>query len=330
MTPFTDIIASVCCAAWLPSAVMVAVLGCDHGALNAAASVGHGGAGGAAISSSSASATSGAGGSKACAWDAPFGEPTLIAEFAGTMTDQDAARLTPDELHIVFAARVADKTNWQIYQAKRAHSGDPWGAAAPLGGVNDASQSYGASLASNELTVYFGSDRTGGAFHIYAAKRKSADVVFEPPAMLDGVNSTMGNSDYMPFVSADGSELWFNSSPPAATEGDDILRSRWTGSSWDVPVHVDVLNSSWQDWSPSVSADLLTVYFASDRPPSSGNDVWVAHRDGKASFGAPQRVPQLSSPASDVPSWLSPDGCRLYMSRTSSGSRHLYLATRAP
>jgi len=48
-------------------------------------------------------------------------------------------------------------------------------------------------------------------------------------------------------------------------------------------------------------------------------------------FGLPVFVPELSSALSDEPSWLSPDNCRLYLSRvTSPGVSELIIFTRPP
>ena len=68
-----------------------------------------------------------------------------------------------------------------------------------------------------------------------------------------------------------------------------------------------------------VSHDLRTLFFASSAGApdvSQDYDIWSSTRaSATAAFGAPVRVPELSSSAEDYPSWLSPDGCRIYLTR---------------
>src|SRR5207249_823543 len=71
------------------------------------------------------------------------------------------------------------------------------------------------------------------------------------------------------------------------------------------------------DSAPVTSVDGLTLFFASDRAvgPGGGADVWVATRAALgAPFDTPRLAPELSSPAVDIPGWISPDGCRMYLS----------------
>jgi hypothetical protein len=74
---------------------------------------------------------------------------------------------------------------------------------------------------------------------------------------------------------------------------------------------------------PVVSADGLWIYFASSRGGAGAQgelDVWGAHRESLDSpFAAPVAVPELNSPSSDRPSWISNDGCRMYLTSTRPG-----------
>jgi Tol biopolymer transport system component len=64
-------------------------------------------------------------------------------------------------------------------------------------------------------------------------------------------------------------------------------------------------------FSPAISSDELTIYFASSR--SGNNDIWRANRASTAQpFDTPTHVDELASPSQDFPSSISPDGCRIY------------------
>lgn len=59
-------------------------------------------------------------------------------------------------------------------------------------------------------------------------------------------------------------------------------------------------------------------------------NVWAHTRATTTSaYPAATEVTSLSSDSNEAPSWLSPDGCRMYLTFSSgSGKRDIYLATR--
>jgi hypothetical protein len=71
------------------------------------------------------------------------------------------------------------------------------------------------------------------------------------------------------------------------------------------------------------SADGRWLYFASSRAGGGAKgelDIWVAHRVDLASpFGAPVNVAELNTASADRPSWISSDGCRMYLTSTREG-----------
>jgi hypothetical protein len=57
--------------------------------------------------------------------------------------------------------------------------------------------------------------------------------------------------------------------------------------------------------------------------------IYVATRPTTATaFGAPTIVPNVNTDADDGPSWISPNGCRLYLSSDVAGTNDIYVATR--
>jgi hypothetical protein len=106
------------------------------------------------------------------------------------------------------------------------------------------------------------------------------------------------------------------------------------GSRFGAPSAVAEINTAGlADEHPVVSADGLTIFFSSTRPGGLGNiDVWTAARASSGDpFGTPMDVGAVSSSSKDIPDWISPDGCRLYLhSDRNGGSPHEYVATRSP
>ncbi len=311
---------------------------CDHVALNS---------GGAATAAATVTASAGAGvggsagvggagGAKTCAWDSPFGEPQDIAELANIQAEQTKITLLPDERTAYIETRDATNSKGTIFEAHRDSVGKPFGAATlvDLGGAGTGHGNYGPSVAANDLTLYFFTDRTGND-DIFVASRKSNVVVFEPPAAVAAINSPCNDAD--PYLSQDGSEVWFESdrAPGSSCDRWHLYRSRrLQGGGWDAPsAVVEVSDPNYADLFPVLAVDLLTVYFASNRPPSTlgSIDVWAAHRESaKDGFAKPVPVPgKLNGPGSDMPGWISDDGCRLYLYRSYPNQpRRTYVATR--
>ena len=85
---------------------------------------------------------------------------------------------------------------------------------------------------------------------------------------------------------------------------------------------------------PVVSADRLTLYFATERTDAGTKgsfDIWVAHRTTvTGAFSTPTPLPELSSAAIETPGWLSADNCRMYLESDRLGTMDIFVATRQP
>jgi Tol biopolymer transport system component len=95
------------------------------------------------------------------------------------------------------------------------------------------------------------------------------------------------------------------------------------------------VNSSVRDFTPSVSADNLTLYFSSNRPGGYGNlDIWVTTR---ATTSDPWEEPMNMGPTINTPSngehpSISLDGLTLFFSSNRPGGygqRDLWMTTRS-
>lgn len=90
---------------------------------------------------------------------------------------------------------------------------------------------------------------------------------------------------------------------------------------------------------PTPTADGLALYFATIGKPDGGAepanaDIYVSTRsDPSSDFSNPTLVEGVSSPLGDTPSWISPDGCRLYLHSSRNhpdGTLEIFVATRTP
>jgi Tol biopolymer transport system component len=246
-----------------------------------------------------------------CGPDAPFGpiQPILGLE----STSAFGPRLGADELTVYFQSWRPD-TLVDNFVASRGSTNEPFGAAAPLDALNSTSDDGNAMVSSNGLVLLFTSARPGGAggYDLYLASRALPTDAFGGVTRLDAVSSVKNESE--PYLSFDGQELWYTST---ISGNSDVYRAQKKDASFVNPVPVSELNSAADEAFPVVSADGLTVYFGTNRRGT--HDIFSAHRaERSAAFPPPQPVEELNGTGDVSPGWISPDGCRLYLSRTTN------------
>lgn len=272
-----------------------------------------------------------------CDLDAPFGAPVLVPGIDSPQDDRDA-RLSTDELSIFFASTRPDGGNQNardIYTASRKVRTEPFTSVTPVDGLALADVADSAPmLAPDGLTLFFESTRTGSTKHdIWIATRTESSPFtnFTRLAVLDD-----GSDDRTPYFSAAEDALWFASDRGTSPPRYKLYRAkRNAAGGFEAPVRVDELNGSADDtsWYPVLSADGLTIYWTSQRAGTHGDyDIWRARRRELSDpFGNVENVTELNTPAADVPTWLSPDGCRLYLLRNESTQpASIYVAEKPP
>lgn len=98
------------------------------------------------------------------------------------------------------------------------------------------------------------------------------------------------------------------------------------------PVPVTELNSTAQDLSPWLTADELTVYFASSRAGGVGGfDIYTATRaDRTAAWGAPALVAGVNTTINEMRPSLTGDGLTMYAEQENNGgpTREIVVAAR--
>lgn len=119
-------------------------------------------------------------------------------------------------------------------------------------------------------------------------------------------------SDADPFLTEDGSKLFFISTRPVGkgtkTDTDLWMAERTSGEAWGVPVHLgDLINSPASEWFPTVTRD-GTLYFGSERAGGKGGaDIWRSRRVGGV-YQAPENLGEpINSPAGEFEPMVSPD-----------------------
>ena len=269
--------------------------------------------------------------SRACDPTRPFGPPTAVVGINTNRIDM-VGRLSPDELTIYFQSDrdAAPGGTVDLYVATRAPLGT-FGTPIPLANVNTSDNDGDVSVSADGLTLY--ASRSPAAFDrgdLRVATRSSVVGAFGVPVLATLSRPT--GYDIQPFDAGDA--LWFASDRPGGLGAFDIYRAPRTGSALGTPVPVAGISSAAEEWLPMLSFDRLSLYFSSTRPDAAASgmfDIWRSTRPDVASaFSAPQLVPELNSAFQDFPSWISPDGCRIYLSSERLGSADIYVAERQP
>jgi len=173
---------------------------------------------------------------------------------------------------------------------------------------------------------------------ISAGQNIQAEVGFGTPKNL-GPEINSAQDEYAVEVSDDGLCLLYSDSPFAWRPGGKGNIDIWmvtrttTDQPFGPPINVSELNTSYHDFSPTLSVDGLTVFFSSNRPGGRGDmDLWMARRPTKdETFGQPVNIGSVNGGAGDFCPCLSADGLSLYFNSSrwgGYGSCDIYVAKR--
>ncbi|NHK28484.1 hypothetical protein FF098_011255 [Parvularcula flava] len=201
------------------------------------------------------------------------------------------------------------------------------------GTISTEAPEFAFSLSPDGRTAYFNRIGEGGEIFIQVS-RKDGDA-WGPSSPIHFSDSRYPDVD--PFVSRDGTRLYFSSTRPRpgsatdAAEADmDTWYAEWTGDGWSVPAHAGDLINSPRDEVFVSEAENGTLAFARfgegegrDRP----TQIMLAARDGNG-FAEPQAIAtlpadlRLSNPA------IAPNGNLMVVSASTGPEPDLYVSRR--
>ena len=247
-----------------------------------------------------------------CDLSAPF---TAVEMVAGSppLSTGSGGTLSPDELEVWWSS------SGSLWTATRGDVTQPFGfyqSMATFTGADDYPTITG------DLTKLFFLD--DGDLSLRVAMRSNSTMSF---ALGGPLPSTTGNSAFSPFVT-DGSILYF-----ALASAGGLSRlyfATFSDAGFAAPEEVPgivstdpTIAATYEDTFPVVSIDATAIYWARTDVTQDVDHVYVARRSTPAgSFGG---VMVMSGVDNLRPTWLSPDGCRLYLTAAGLG---LYVAER--
>jgi Tol biopolymer transport system component len=279
--------------------------GADHS--TGGAGGGSGGSGG-----TDAGGTGGTGGGGGCNLASSFGTPAAVTELNSTASD-DALSLSADELTVYLESnRPGGAGGEDIWVAHRTSVSVPFGAPTLLEGINTAANEVTPAISHDGLRLYYAS----GGYSLQIATRTTTAAVFSAGTPLAGINGS--GFDACPWLSADESQLYFCSVRPGSRGGADIFVADLGSNGASNVTELVAVNTTTDEENPVLTADGLTIYFSSKQLAGGGAGtnyhIWTAHRSTTADgFGQSTSVTELNTSGTDVPGWISPDGCTIYI-----------------
>jgi Tol biopolymer transport system component len=218
--------------------------------------------------------------------DDPWGPSMNIGAPVNTAYYDQSPSISADGLSLYFSCdRPGGYGIDDLWVTTRASVSDPWGPPVNLGAtVNSSDYDCMPSISTDGLVLFFMSGRAGGVGgdDLWFTSRATKNDPWRSPVNLGGPISSSFN-EALPDISADGRMLFFSDhmlAPfrPGGYGGQDIwvTARATTDDPWGEPMNLGpVINSSDWEFSPNISGDGSTLYFASMPPGGTGNaDLW--------------------------------------------------------
>jgi len=236
--------------------------------------------------------------------------PTINGPF-----DETSPNISSDGLTLFFASNrpTGEGNKFDIFQATRPTVNDPFGTPTPINEINSPFSDFAPSISHDGLTLFFKSTRDDPAAqgNLWFATRPSTDAPFSAPQRVANVNSSI--DDGAPSISSDGLTLFLASLRSGGFGSYDIWQATrpTINDEFGVPTNLGAtVNSSFNDGTPSISVDGLTLFFASKRPGGFGpRSLWMTTRPSTSqAFGTPTNLgPVVNSDFMDVAPSISAD-----------------------
>lgn len=264
--------------------------------------------------------------------DGPFGEPELVTGLGLPATgDTFGPAPSADGLTLFFSSRGEQE---DIFSAARSGRVGAFGVAALVPNINDPLAADGTPfISADDRSLYFFSDRPDpdapGDRDLWRATRADAGQPFSAPALVPGVNTP--GLEHLPRLTADGLALLFVSGRATVNLSSNIWQAtRATPSGeFSTPLELPGVNSDSRDEGFWLSADGLTVFFASNRVLDNDMDIWVATRGAvDEAFGEPENLAVVNTASAELDPAITLDGFELFFASNRGGRMQLYRSTR--
>jgi hypothetical protein len=270
----------------------------------------------------------------ACSVPPPPGAPSIaaIVPSSGQTTEDTAVRIQGAGFHLGLSTDL-DHDTIDIEAATASIGTTPLANLVWRGeDLVEATVPAGLPLGTYDVTLAFGTRAATLPDGFTVTPEALPTTPFGAPVLITALSSPGTDDD--PSITADRLELFFNSDRTGGLGGTDIWVTTRSSTSepWPMPVLVPEVSSTSSETTPKISADGLTLFFASDRPGgmSLSNDVWVSTRATRSDpWSTPMPVTELNAIGSDTGANPNVSLTTLVMSSDRGGTSDIYIATRA-
>lgn len=259
---------------------------------------------------------------------------------AGAAISSSNARLSPDQRTVYLASNRAS-TLTKLMSATRASTNDSFGAPAPLlfeqPPITDL---YGPAIGTDPDTLLFTEFVTNSNPNYVAyAQAQRAGANWGNFVVQTAAELGLGKHAGPLFVSRDLLTLVFDGEVAADGGVHRVLFQDKRASKSDTftkenRTEIVELDSDFDQVQPVLSADELTLYFATNRATPGNHEIWMARRDTPSStWKTPSAVAGVGASSKyRMPTWVSDDQCTLYFDQQNDLGEptSIYKAVRTP
>jgi hypothetical protein len=259
--------------------------------------------------------------------DGPWPAPVAVT-VAATQAIEDDVTLTSNALEMVYAIADPKSGKKDLYYTSRTAIGAPWAPVVPLPFDRTTSSEETPRFSVDDRTLYFASDRAAddGNLDIYAVTHSvTATAAWGKPEPVAPLTTAQTEKWLAPC--SGGHYVVVQST----TAGDTDLFEGTLGTAAP-PTPISVLNTTDGETGAFLTADCLTLYFASFRV--TPERIFMSHRASvDAPWQPPTRVDDFKigsgTDAQEDP-WLSADGRTFAFASNAAGNgnKDIYLSSR--
>lgn len=207
--------------------------------------------------------------------------------------------------------------------------------------LNTQNAEYNPIISPDGRYIVFQSDRPGGegGMDLWLSENKNykdrtGEPIWTEPVNFRELNTPSYEGGFSLLFDKDNvpSEIYFSSysantknnasvDTRSTKDGYDGLNIYYTkrnrNGKWSLPLHLNVVNSNFDDRMPAISPDGKTLLFSSNRPGGYGKyDLWMSKRDTKTNtWNTPRNVGgEINSPANEIMPTFHFDGMSVFYS----------------
>jgi len=254
-----------------------------------------------------------------------FGPPRLVAELASSETTENPT-LTGDLLEIYFSSS-RDGNDSDIWFAQRTSAFAPFDPPRRVRALDSPRQEWSSAVATDGLTLWFGSDRRfGSGLDIWVTTRSGRSVDWNEPEILPVLNSPANDVARPPGMRGLVMPLGSERGSPSVYRSYFATRASIT-SAFDAPQPIpELIFPDATTMDVFLTDDGLTIFYASSTAGGPADFFTARRRSTSDPFSSMEPVLDLNTTASERDPWLSPDGTVFFFASDRSGTMNIYTA----